>query len=115
MNQIDFLLNFFNLNKAIEEEVNKNQKKEVKTEDELDQSFPIYFKEVQVSPSEMKLNFYYSDESLINIRNASIKIANFIKSNKFYQFQDVCFNLFILLFLFNFSLSIDLNLTANFR
>lgn len=78
------------MNKTIEEEDTLNKKKEViQEDDELDQSFPIYFKEVNVSPSEMKLNFYYSDESLINIRNASIKIANFIKSNKFYQFQDV--------------------------
>jgi hypothetical protein len=85
-------LDFFNLNKAIEEE-NTNtkslKKEKVNEGDEIDQSFPIYFKEVNVSPSEMKLNFYYSNESLINIRNATIKIANFIKSNKFYQFQDV--------------------------
>lgn len=92
MNQIEFLLNFFNLNKTVEEDdKTKNEKiqKNSKQNEEMDQSFPIYFKEVHVSPSEMKLNFYYSDESLINIRNASIKIANFIKNNKFYQFQDV--------------------------
>ncbi len=82
-------MDFFNLNKEIEEDNTntKNHKKE--KVNEIDQSFPIYFKEVNVSPSEIKLNFSYSDESLINIRNATIKIANFIKSNKFYQFQDV--------------------------
>lgn len=37
----------------------------------------------------MKLNFYYAEESLMNIRNASIKIATFLKANKFYTLQDV--------------------------
>lgn len=85
--QIEFLLNFFKLNKTNEDEqVSKAKKEEKKPEDE---EYPIYFKEVNLSPSEMKINFYYSENSLMNIRNASIKIGTFLKANKFYSFQDV--------------------------
>jgi len=79
-------LNFFKLNKPVEVEDNSVKAKKVEDPEE---EYPIYFKEVNVSPSEMKLNFNYAEESLMNIRNASIKIGTFLKANKFYSMQDV--------------------------
>lgn len=95
-------MNFFKLNKSVEEEDKDNTAKNKKVENP-EEEYPIYFKEVNVSPSEMKLNFNYADESLMNIRNASIKIGTFLKANKFYSLQDVSFFIYIINFKLTYS------------
>ena len=91
-------MNFFKLNKTTDEEKNTaisqkntlvNKEKKKSNAEKQEEEYPIYFKDVNVSPSEMKLNFFNADDSLLNIVNASIKIDTFQKANKFYYFQDV--------------------------
>jgi hypothetical protein len=96
MYQCDFILEFFfNTNTNINNNNNENLKETIITTnnsfvlnsslvDKHQKEYPIYFKHVKVNETKLKANFYFSEGSAWNLKDAKLKFTEFAKKDKFY-------------------------------
>jgi hypothetical protein len=96
MYQCDFILEFFfNTNTNINNNNNENLKETIITTnnsfvlnsslvDKHQKEYPIYFKHVKVNETKLKANFYFSEGSAWNLKDAKLKFTEFSKKDKFY-------------------------------